>query len=127
MTYSIPAGQLANDGDYLEFSMTIIFAANANNKQVTIVYGSTTFYASGAQAQNDGSMVITGRIIRTGAATQDIAFQQVNNGTLFSDYADYTTATETLSGAVTLKATGEATSNNDIVQKIMTVRYVPVN
>lgn len=127
MTYSIPAGQLGTDGDYLEFTITVTFAANANNKQVTVVYGGTTIYASGAQPQNDGSMVIRGQIIRSGATTQRITFQEISNGTLFTDYADYVTASETLSGAVTLKATGEGVSTNDIVNTIMTIKYVPVN
>lgn len=127
MTYSIPAGQLASTGDYIEFKMTFIFATNTNNKQIKVYYGGTNFYASTAQAQNDGSMEIVGTIIRTGATSQRISFHQVNNTTLFPDYEDYTTASETLSGAVTLKATGEATSNNDIIQKILTVKYVPVN
>lgn len=127
MTYSIPAGTLSADGDYVEFNMTFKFAANANNKQVKVKYGGTTFYASGAQADNDGEMVITGKIIRTGAAAQDIMFTQVNNGTLFTDLSDYVTATETLSGAVILKATGEATSNDDILMKILTIKYFPAN
>lgn len=127
ITYSIEAGKLAADGDYLEFTMTFDFAANANNKQITVVYGGTTIYASGAGAQNDGSMEIKGTIIRTGAATQRITFSQINNGTIFTDYADYITATETLSGAVVLKATGEGTSNDDLIQKILIVKYFPVN
>lgn len=127
MTYSIPAGKLANDGDYLEFTMTLIFAANVNAKEVKLYYGATNFYASTAQIQNGGSMEIKGTIIRTGATSQRITFSQVNNTTLFPDYADYTTASETLANAITLKATGEATSNNDIVQKILLVKYFPGN
>ncbi|MBK7885459.1 MAG: hypothetical protein IPJ81_17965 [Chitinophagaceae bacterium] len=62
MTYSIPAGKLANNGDYAEFTMTLSFAANANNKQVKLYYGANNFYASGAQPQNDGTMEITVRL-----------------------------------------------------------------
>lgn len=127
MTYTIPAGLLITNGDYLEFTMTFTFAANANNKQVKIYYGGTTIYASGAQAQNDGMMQVKGSIIRTGATTQRITFDQDNNTTLFTDVAGYTTAGETLSGTVILKATGEATSNDDIVQRLLTVRYFPNN
>ena len=107
--------------------MNIIFAANANAKQVKLYYGATNFYASTSQNQNDGSMEIKGTIIRTGATSQRISFSQVNNTTLFPDYADYTTASETLVNAITLKATGEATSDNDIVQKILIVKYFPSN
>jgi hypothetical protein len=127
ITYSVPAAQLAATGDYIEFEMSFVFAANSNNKQVKIKYGAVTMYATGAQPQNDGSMVISGRVIRTGAATQRITVKSITNGTMFTDYADYTTATETLSGAVTLKATGEGTATNDIIQKTLVVKYFPGN
>jgi hypothetical protein len=127
MTYSVPAGTLGVNGDYIEFTMSFDLAANANTKQVKVKFGATTIYASGAQAQNDGVITITGQIIRTGAATQRITYSVTSNATLFPDYADYVTAGETLSGAVTLKATGEATSNDDIIQKINLVKFLPNN
>ena len=127
MTYSVPAGTLGVNGDYIEFTMSFDLAANANTKQVKVKFGATTIYASGAQAQNDGVITITGQIIRTGAATQRITYSVTSNATLFPDYADYVTSGETLSGAVTLKATGEATSNDDIIQKINLVKFLPNN
>ena len=72
-------------------------------------------------------MEIVGRVQRTGATTQRVSFSSRSNTTLFADYADYTTAGETLSGSVTLKLTGEAVSNNDIIQKINTVEFKPKN
>jgi len=127
MTYSVPAGILAGNGDYIEFTMSFDLAANGNTKQVKVKFGATTIYASGAQAQNDGVIEITGKIIRTGAATQRITYSVSSNATLFTDYADYVTSAETLSGAITLKATGEAVSNDDIIQKILTVKFFPNN
>lgn len=127
ITYAIPAGKLATNGDYAEFTMTLSFAANANNKQVKLYYGATNFYASGAQAQDNGTMEITGKIVRTSATTQKITFHQINNTALFPDYANFATASETMANAITLKATGEATSDNDIVQKILLVKYFPGN
>jgi len=127
ITYSVPAGLLAANGDYIEFTMSFDLAANANAKQVKVKFGATTIYASGSQTQNDGVIEITGKIIRTGAATQRITYSVSSNTTLFTDYADYVTAGETLSGAVTLKATGEAVSNDDISQKILTVKFFPNN
>jgi hypothetical protein len=127
MGANIGGGTLSANGDYLEFTMTVVFAANANNKQVRLKYGSTTVYASGAQAQNGGTMEIVGRIQRTGATTQRISFRVSTSTTNFPEYADYVTAAETLSGTTTLKLTGEATSDNDIIQKINTVEFKPKN
>jgi hypothetical protein len=127
ITYSVPAGTLATDGDYIEFTMTFTFAANANSKQIKVYFGSTAIYTSGARLQNDGTLTVTGRVIRTGAATQDAAIEVSTNTVNFDDVAFYSTAAETLSGAITLKATGEGVSNNDIVQKILTVKYIRSN
>jgi len=127
MTYAIPAGQLSTNGDYIEFTMTFVFAINANNKQIKVYYGASNIYSSTAQPQSSGSMEIKGTIIRTGATSQRISFSQSNNTTNYADYADYKISSETLANAITLKATGEATSNNDIIQKILTVKYIPSN
>ena len=127
MSFSVPAGTMSTNGDYIDFSFTFTFAANANNKTVRVVYGGTEIYNSTAQAQNGGSMEVVGKIIRTGATTQKVIVSVSTDGTLYTDLANYTTAAETLSGAVTLKATGEATSNDDIVNTILTVKYYPNN
>jgi hypothetical protein len=123
MSYTIPAGRLASDGEFVEFTAVVTFAANANNKTVRVVYGSTEVYNSSAQPQNAGTMVIRGTIIRTGAATQDVDISVSTDGALFTNLSKYTATTETLSGATTLKLTGEATSNNDILQKSLRVKY----
>ena len=127
ITYSVPAGTLANDGDYIEFTMTFTFAANANSKQIKVYFGATAIYTSGARLQNDGTLTVTGRVIRTGAATQKAAIEVSTNTVNFDDVAFYSTAAETLSGAITLKATGEGVSNDDIVQKILTLKYIRSN
>lgn len=125
MSYTIPAGQLATNGDYIQFTMTFIFAANANAKEVKAVYGATTFYASTSQVQNGGTLEITGTIVRTGAATQRITFSVSTDATLFVDIGSYVTAAETLSGTVVLKGQAECVSNDDVIQKLQIVRYWP--
>lgn len=125
MSFTVPADTLSNTGDYIDFEMAFTFAANSNNKVVKVYWAGTQIYTSGTQAQNDGNMVIKGKIIRTGAATQKIVISQVNNTTNFNDETTYTTGAATLSAGNILKATGEATSNDDIIQKTMTVVFNP--
>jgi len=86
-------------------------------------------YTTGALAINNGVMVIRATVIRTGAATQDILVTASSNNALLTTalLSAYTTATETLSGAVTVRFTGEGTDTDDIIQKIMTVKFYPVN
>lgn len=127
MTYSLPANSLATNGDYIEGKAAITFAANANNKRVRCYFGATAMYDSTAQAQNGGAMEVTWTIVRTGATTQRVIAKSVSTSTLFTDDATYTTPGETLSGAVTIKCTGEATSNDDVQQTIMINKWFPNN
>jgi hypothetical protein len=125
MTYSVPANSLSTNGDFLEFSCAGTFAANVNNKRIRVKFGATTIVDTTALAINGGSWRCTGTIVRTGAATQKCSAVFTTDNALLVSTAKYVTAAETLSGAVTFKCTGEATSNNDIVQEIQTVKWFP--
>jgi hypothetical protein len=127
MTYSIPASTLAANGDYIDFEVSFTFAANANSKNIKVYFGATQIYASGAQNQNGGNMIISGRIYRTGATSQRCVTSTKSNTTLFVDETVNTTAAETLSGAITIKATGEAVSNDDITNTNFSVNYIRIN
>ncbi len=122
ISYSVPASTLAANGDYLEIIAFGTFAANANSKRLKLYYGSTVLIDSGAQNQNGGSWEMRGTVIRTAAATQKASAIFVSATTLFTDDASYTAPTETLSGAVTVKCTGEGVADNDIVQQGLIVR-----
>lgn len=122
ITYSVPASTLGTNLDYIEFDMGGTFAANANTKRVRIKFGATTLFDTTALIFNGVDWRAEGKIIRTGATTQKAICTFSSATTLLTQIADYTTPGETLSGAVTLKATGEATSNNDIVQEYLTVK-----
>lgn len=125
MTFSVPASTLATNGDRIDFRMAGTFAANVNSKRVRIKFGATTLLDTTGLAFNGADWVVRGTIIRSGASTQKAYCIFESNSALLSATADYTTPGETLSGAVTLKATGEATSNNDIVQELFTVDWLP--
>lgn len=126
MTYTIPASTLATNGDRIEFKMAGTFAANANTKRVKVKYGATTIFDTTAIAFNGTDWSLEGLVIRTGAATQKAYVDFRSSDVLLNSSSDYTTPAETLSGTVVLKATGEATSNNDISQEIMAVKWQPV-
>lgn len=121
ITYSVPASTLGTNGDYITFDMAGTFAANANTKRVRIKFGATTLFDTTALIFNGVDWRAEGKIIRTGATTQKAICTFSSATTLLTQIADYTTPGETLSGAITLKATGEATSNNDIVQEFLVV------
>jgi hypothetical protein len=124
ITYTVPANTLSTNGDRVEFKMAGTFAANANNKRVRIKFGATTLLDTAALAFNGVDWSAEGSIVRTGATTQK-AFCVFRAGATLTSTSDYTTPAETLSGTVVLKATGEATSNNDIVEEFHTVEWHP--
>lgn len=125
MTYSIPANTMPVNGDRITFNAAGTIANNANAKRIRIKYGATTILdtgAAGLPASVAASWVAQGEIIRTGATSQKCSGElKVGNSTTYP-FVAYVTAAETLSGAVTLKLTGEATSTNDIVQETFSYR-----
>lgn len=119
MTTSIPANSLATDGDSIEGYASGTFATSANNKRIRVKFGATTIFDSGALAITSASdWILNFRVIRTGAATQKCCVNLSTSSATLSAYADYATAAETLSGAVTMTVNGEGTADNDIVAEL---------
>ncbi len=118
ITYTVPANTLDTNGQFIQFQMAGIFAASINTKRIRVYFGSALLLDTGALAiTGAGDWSISGYIIRTGSATQRcIAYIVTNEAALLAS-SDYVDATEDLTGTVVLKATGEAASDNDIVQK----------
>ncbi len=125
ITQTIAANVLATNGDRLRITTIVSFAANANSKQILAKYGATTCYDSTAQTANAGTLWIEVIVTRTGAATQNICARVNSSNASFVNTANFTTAAETLSGAVTFKLTGEAVSTDDIIQRSLLVEYLP--
>lgn len=126
MSHAIAAATLGTDGQDLVFEMVFKTAANANNKTIKVKYGGTTLWDSTAIAANDQRVKVRGRITRTGATTQ-IAEVSVHASGGYTNTVVTSAPAETLANAITLKATGEATSDNDIQQLSMTLMWEPVN
>lgn len=128
ISYSVPASTLGTNGDSITFEAAIQFAANANSKEVICSFGGTTLIDTTAQIQSGGDMTIRGTIVRTGATTQiaTTTFSNTAVTPLFATGASkYSAPAETLSGAVTLKCTGEGVASDDISQKFLRVEWKP--
>lgn len=125
-TFSVPGSTLVSNGQMVDFIAGGTFAASVANKRIRAKFGGTTIFDSGALAISLATdWRLEGQIIRTGAATQKaICSLSTSSGTL-SAYADYSTPGETLTGAIALTTTGEATNDNDVVEEMFSVRFVP--
>ena len=123
ISYTLPAATFTRPGQYFEIEGTVTTAANANNKRLRIKFGATTIYDSGAVASNNETVAFKFRVIRTGASTQISTLTITSASTLIPTRAVYTATTENEQAAIVFKCTGEATADNDIVQRMLTVKW----
>lgn len=126
-TYSLPAGALNADGDIVRISVYGSFANNANLKTVKIYFGSTVISTPISAANNTGTFQAIFFVARTGAATQfSWGRSGITNGTNENGNLNVsTTPAETLSGAVTIKVTGQSnTASNDVLLKAFVVEIL---
>lgn len=119
LTTSLPANLLAVNGDSVRVFAAGSFATSVNSKRLRIRYGSTLLFDSTALSISlAADWVAYVEIVRTGATAQLASVSLTTGSTVLLASAAVVTAAETLSGAVTLKITGEATSDNDVQAKM---------
>ena len=123
MTYTLPGGSLARDGQYVDivcFGTTAGYVAAINGIQFRI--GSTVIseYDSFLATGKFGFMA---KIIRTGAATQKCFFRWLVNsdGAGATNMSNYVTSTEALSGALAIDINIALYAGGTITQETMIV------
>lgn len=122
ISYAMPAVLDAN-GRAVRITAWGTTAANGNNKTAILYFGATALVTSGALAINAQDWIVTATVVRTGATAQE-AIAVYQNETPTTVGPNRTTPAETLSAAVTIKCTGTATSDNDIVQRGLIVELL---
>jgi hypothetical protein len=118
-SFSLPALSLFRDEQSIEIIAWGTTANNANTKRLRLKFGATTIIDTGAVASTNLDWQLRGVVTRRGATVQYAIVTGVYNAAAI---VDFTAPGETLTGAVTIKCTGEATADNDIVQRGMIVR-----
>ncbi len=129
MSFSVPANTLITNNDSLEFECSFTTANSVNDKTIKIYFGATVLFTFALVGAAAASLRIqfTGRIYRSGAATQVAIVTWVGvNGvpTQFVDCA-FSAPGEALAGAVLFKATGTlaVAAANQITQVSQIVDY----
>ena len=125
MTSTFPAAGLAATGDTVEILIFGTTAANGNSKTVAAYFGATKVVQSAAFTTSAAAWRITGTITRTGATTQVACVTCFVDGA--TPVTTYTAPAETLSGTVTIKATGTGAANSDITQVFQRTIFQPAN
>lgn len=118
ITFDIPANIFGTDGKAVRVKAWGTTANNADAKTVTFVVGSQTVLTTALTTSIAGQWEIEVSIVRTGSNTQDIRARLLQGATVIFDQ-ELTAGTQTDNAAITIKCTGAATSNNDIVQEGM--------
>lgn len=125
ITYDLKKNTIGATSDRLVIKAFGTFAANANNKTVKLYLGSTELFTTGAIGANDKHWCIESEIIRTAAATQEVTTNCFTDTSLVGEISKYVSGTEDFTTQLTIKCTGEATSDDDIIQKGLTINLYP--
>ncbi len=113
--YSVPANMLARNGDAIRVTFGGTTAANANGKRFKVYFGGTTGMNTGSLALNASQWNMEVFLQRLTATTQLLIVKFFSNNAILYTYSETSSPAETLSGAVTLRATATATTTNDVV------------
>ena len=118
-TYTLPGATLAANGNAVRVTAQFDLAANGNNKQVRLYFGATVIADTGVVTVQTGG-VVEAMVVRTGAATQ-IAWGRVLLGGTVQAVVTLSAPTETLTGDLIIKLTGESAGAADISGQLMIV------
>lgn len=125
-SYSLPANELGLS-DSISFEVCGTIAGTvATNKRIKVKFGATTVYDSGNLAITSATKwSLRGTITRSTATVQKCEATLATSSSVLRADVGYTTATETLSSAVSLSVTGNGTNASDVVGERFKVTKVP--
>ena len=123
MTYTLPANAFDAAGQVVRVTAFGITAANANNKTVTLTFGTDTIITAGPTAANDKDWILRVLIMRTGVGTFT-AFGEVNwNGAGYT-VPTWSTPAEVETAAIIIKIIGQGAAGDDIIQKGFLIEFM---
>jgi hypothetical protein len=122
-SYDLPANTLGVDGRVLRITAWGTTANNVNAKTVTLNFGSQTIMTQALTTSIAGTWRISAIVTRTGSNTQDIFAELLQLATIVHKQT-LTAGTQTDTAAITIKCTGAATSNDDILQEGLLVEVM---
>src|SRR5262249_7805716 len=135
-TFTLPAGSLNANGDYIRVRYSGPFAANANTKRIVILFGGQTVHDPGLFDQRTGgwtydivylrvsaTSIMTTILGAWNAITRDGAGVMGNNGFLFAGNGAIT-VTDLGANSQVMKVQAQGTATNDIQQNFSVIELV---
>lgn len=124
LTYTLPAGALSANGAGLRITAWGTLAANGNTKTVRVYFGASVVTTL-ASTNNNVAWKSTAVVTRVTATTQ-VAMGDTYFGALAIADGRTTSPTETLSGSLVIKVTGQSgTGSGDVTNIGLTVEVTP--
>jgi hypothetical protein len=123
MTYSLPAGALSAAGKGVRITAWGTAANNADAKTLKLHFGSVAILTVSLTTSQACTWRIEAVVFSTGTDAQDYSAQLVQGGTATLVDVEGGSLTQDDGAAITIKCTGEATSNNDVVQEGLLVTF----
>jgi hypothetical protein len=124
ISYTLNKNIIQNNKDYIEILMCGTYAANGNNKQIEILFGSQTIFDTTALAINGGAWIFEIKIIRTSSNTQDIFVKGFYNDLAITSYV---AGTQDFLTFFDIKCIGTGIATDDIIQKLQIINLTPFN
>lgn len=129
ISYTLPQNTVDLDGSTIEIIAFGTTADNTNNKTIKLYFGGTEIFETSGSGSNlrNKSWKFHCHILKTGNNTQKCATLFVAGNAAGSANSDcvYTATTKDFTDDLVIKCTGEATSNNDIIQQALIVNLNP--
>lgn len=122
ITYTLPANTLDTNGQIIKITAAGTTASNGNNKTIKLYLGSTELTSASANTPNDQDWCFEAIIIRKGSSSQVSLVKFFSNDSS-DDTVDVLQDSEDLTTNLVIKCTGEATSDDDIVQELMVIEW----
>ena len=125
MTYTMQPNVLGKVGYNVNIDAYGTFAANGNNKDIKLYFGTTVIFDSTALALNTGTWFLQATVTRTAPTTQQAIVTVTSSNTTLVNSVAYTTPSQDLTAAVVIKCTGTGGATNDIIEKALLIRVFP--
>lgn len=125
MTYSLPANTMGTDEDYLLLDFSGEFVSPTGNSRVRVYFGGTVIFDTTALAFTAGTWRFQAKVTRT-SATDQVAVTTFSGDTTLVPVTGRTAApAETMSGAITIKVTGQGAASDEIFQTDSKIQWWP--
>jgi len=123
ISYSLPANSLSANGKGLRIKVVGVTAANTNVKTIRLYFGASVMISNDVTTTpSNKAWEFEALVMRDASTTQEF----VAKGTVGA--ANQTSVVSalaaTVTGAITIKVTGQGTSDSDITAKFMTVEFI---